>query len=537
MRTSNYLLKLFSINMRLLLILLLVSICPWFSAQGQPYQVPSGEYPAYFVYAEGGRADQKLKVLFISKHIIRLKNSIMPSVDVDMVLDFSRIVDKIPGDEVYFNNEPKDLSIWKVDQSNIHGNSSKWTLTWSHFEKVTSNDNSTSAMEKIRESFIHSYLAKGYKVYQIDFNPSLDEGSDYRYLNAKLGKYVHWEMDRVLPLSPLWIPPYKKGDIRELLSQLSKTDASPGSGSITVESKSKDESSSGNNSSGNTPQKKEVKGIGSYCAGNMGYVTNTYDQANQLIYTNDIQMWKKVVSACEYYYSICGYDNYAVNQMYATAKNKINQTNQMYAEAAAALIKDVFTPYTIYGFAYTGLKFKPGNFSATEFQKISFQLSSVKKWGNVIGEFGYVQSPSYVVSNLVKSSSGAWVVKNDDTARRSGGWLSFGAGPSIRLFKNHVIINALGQSAGFLYKKNYKEEMGFDFIINISGGILFRFKKVGIGFDYNYGFLPGPMEKDDGLSTSETSYVVDAKVKEPFKNWTAYGVRLMFNFKVDDKRR
>lgn len=519
-------------------ILLVAVICFNFSTQAQPYKVPTDEFPAYFVYAEGGRADLKLKVLIISKHIIRLRNSIMPSMDVDIVLDFDRIIDVIPKDEIFFNNEPKDFSIWKRDQTNIYGK--KWTLTWSHFEKVTHDDNSTSAMEKIRESFIRSYLAKGYKVFQVDFNPHLDEGAAYRYYDMKLGKYVHWEMDRVLPLSPLWIPPYKKGDIRDLLSKLNTTESSPSTGSITIESKDKGEkTSTDKKSSGNKSQKPEVKGIGSYCAGNMGYVTNAFDQASQLIYTNDIKEWKKVIAACEYYFSICGNDNYAVNQMYATAQNKINKTTQMYVEAAAELIKDVFTPYTIYGFGYTGLMFKPEKYSATEFQKISFQLSSVKKWGNLIGEFGYVKSPNYIVSNLKESSSGIMAVKNYDTARRTGGWFSFGAGHSIRLFKNHVIINALAQAGYLVYKKNYEEEDGFEAILNISGGVLFRFKKVGIGFDYNYGFLPGPMEKDYSLSTttSPTSFVVNSKVKEPYKNWTAYGVRILFNFKVDDKKR
>ena len=66
-------------------------------------------------------------------------------------------------------------------------------------------------LEKIRESVIKDYQSKGYRVYQLDFSPNLRGGLAYNYNHVKLGKYVNWEMERVSPLSPLWIPFYKKG--------------------------------------------------------------------------------------------------------------------------------------------------------------------------------------------------------------------------------------------------------------------------------------------------------------------------------------
>ena len=227
--------------------------------QAQPYTVAVSEQPAYFVYAEASRTDGRLKVLFISSHIIRMKNSQLPGIDVDLYLDFDERVRDIPHDEMYYNNELKDIAIRKVNHQEIYGSSQKWNLNWNYYDRVNTGDNTLSALEKIRENLIREYQSNGYLVYQLDFSPKLNNGLSYNYYNKNLGKYVNWEMERVSPLSPLWIPFYKKGEIKQLLAGLS--DAVPESkGYITIESKDKKEDNNtnkSNNHSGTTPKKED----------------------------------------------------------------------------------------------------------------------------------------------------------------------------------------------------------------------------------------------------------------------------------------
>ena len=223
--------------------------------QAQPYQVDVKDQPTYFAYAEATRIDGKLKVLFISSHIIRMKNSKMPSIDIDLELDFDERVAHIPYDEKFYNNDVKDIAIRKVGHEDIYGNYGVWNLTWKHYGAITHQDNTLSALEKIRESVIKDYQSKGYRVYQLDFSPNLRGGLAYNYNHVKLGKYVNWEMERVSPLSPLWIPFYKKGEIRQLLAGLSDSGSGGGSsGGITIENKEKDKSNN-NNNGGSTPKK------------------------------------------------------------------------------------------------------------------------------------------------------------------------------------------------------------------------------------------------------------------------------------------
>ena len=239
-----------------IVVLIFIVLCFNFPLRAQPYQVAVKDQPAYFAYAEATRIDGRLKVLFISSHIIRMKNSTMPSIDVDLDLDFDERVRNIPYDEKYFNNDVKDIAIRKVGHENIYGNALQWNLTWKHYGSVTHQDNTLSAMEKIRESVIKDYQSKGYRIYQLDFSPNLRGGLAYNYNNVKLGKYVNWEMERVSPLSPLWIPFYRKGEIRQLLAGLSDSGSGGGSsGGITIENKEKDKSNNNNNYGGSTPKK------------------------------------------------------------------------------------------------------------------------------------------------------------------------------------------------------------------------------------------------------------------------------------------
>lgn len=219
------------------------------AATAQPYNVPAAQQPAYFVYAEATRADGRLKVLFVSRHIIRMKDSELPNIETDLHLDFGKKVEGIPHAERYFSSDAQNIAIRTVSHEEIYGTALNWTLTHNYYGSVKTTDNTLSAMEKIREAFIRDYQSKGYKVFQIDFAPNLAGGANYNYYDTKKGVYVNWQLERVSALSPLWIPYYQVGEIRDMLSRLSTSTS--GGGSLTVESSNK-KTSSGNKSSSNT---------------------------------------------------------------------------------------------------------------------------------------------------------------------------------------------------------------------------------------------------------------------------------------------
>jgi len=189
-----------------------------------------------------------------------MKDSQLPNIETDLHLDFEKQIHDIPSREKYYNNDLKDIAIRKVDHQEIYGDSRKWTLTHPHYQKVTTSDNTLSAMEKIRESVIREYQAKGYKIYQLDFNPDLKGGLNYNYYNKTLAKYVNWTLERNAPLSPLWIPYYKQGEIRQLLAALNDNAVVQQGGYLTIEStdkKSDAQTNRGSSGGGGTIQKKE----------------------------------------------------------------------------------------------------------------------------------------------------------------------------------------------------------------------------------------------------------------------------------------
>ncbi|MFL5772963.1 MAG: hypothetical protein ACJ75F_07390 [Flavisolibacter sp.] len=222
---------------RTLIALLLFSISA--SAQNTP---SPGTQPAYFIYATGERSDNKLKVMLISSHIFLGEDHVLPqsNIEVALSLDFNRIEDKVEEDERYFPNDYDNITSFRNEVRDVHGTSLNWNLNWRNFDQVTTSDNSLTAMEKIRTSVIEEYRVKGYKVYQVDFRPDYqgENSSGYKYYSSASLSYKTYSIERVLPLSPLYIPYYRQGEIKSMLASIgSSLDSHGSSGSIVIEDK------------------------------------------------------------------------------------------------------------------------------------------------------------------------------------------------------------------------------------------------------------------------------------------------------------
>ena len=207
--------------------------------------------PVYFVYTLAGSGDQGVKVLLISSHLIRMSDSKLPSIDVDLDLDFGKRADAIAREESNAASGAGKLSVWTTGHQSIYGNAAGWNLNHEYHEQVSVNDNTVQALEKIRENLIRDYQSKGYAVYQVDFAPDLSLPANYSYYNTGGTQYAHWKLERLSPLSPLWIPYYKKGEIRSKLAGAGSRGGS--GGSLTIRSNDK----GANNNVKNQPRQKE----------------------------------------------------------------------------------------------------------------------------------------------------------------------------------------------------------------------------------------------------------------------------------------
>lgn len=213
---------------------------------------PVAERPAYFIYSAGERTDKKLKVLLISTYIYRAKNFAFPhdQISTGMSLDFSKIILRIEREEKYFPADYDNIMFNPMKVSDIYGNFQRWNITHQYYDGITQNDNSLTALEKIRTALIKDYQQKGYSVYQVSFAPEIDGANQtsYSYYDAQTSTYKKFAFEQLSPLSPLWIPPFRTGNIRNVLAGLN-TSTSQSSGGIVIESKSTGKSQTSNSTS------------------------------------------------------------------------------------------------------------------------------------------------------------------------------------------------------------------------------------------------------------------------------------------------
>lgn len=206
---------------------------------------PVAERPAYFIYSAGERTDKKLKVLIISTYIYRAKNFAFPhdKISTGMSLDFSKKILRIEQEEKHFPADYDNIIFSPMKVADIYGNFQQWNITHQYYDGITQGDNSLTALEKIRTALIKDYQQRGYRVYQVNFIPEINGANQtsYKYYDEQSKTYGTCEFDNLEPLSPLWIPPFRKGDIKSLLAGMSNNTTTSG-GSLVIESTNKGQS-------------------------------------------------------------------------------------------------------------------------------------------------------------------------------------------------------------------------------------------------------------------------------------------------------
>jgi hypothetical protein len=298
---------------------LLLLLCSNLSYAQKPD--PINEQWVYFPYAVGERSDKKLKVLVIGTHLIRFKSLVNASnVNVEMSLDFNKIIDEIQGNERYHPNDYDNIGFLSTQLEDLNGSYISWNAAVTRDNDLSTTDNTLSAMEKIRTKLIDAYKAKGYKIFQYNFNPDMSPSSAYyRYYEAATSTYKPLSFERLAPLSPLYVRVYQRGEIKDLLSRISKDPGYSGGGGLVIESK--DDKKSSNNTpkynSGTTHKMTDeeiridisyrktlaesaaVEGDRLYKMGSMFYpaALEKYKQAQAQYYSSDVQRRIDEISA------------------------------------------------------------------------------------------------------------------------------------------------------------------------------------------------------------------------------------------------
>jgi hypothetical protein len=295
--------------MRKFLFLLLLIISNLLNAQKPD---PINEQWTYFPYAVGKRTDGKLKVMIIGTHLIRFKSLVNASnVNVDMSLDFTRIVDEIQRNERYFSADYENIGFSSTVIEDLYGDYLKWNAATARNNDLSTSDNTLSAMEKIRTKLIDSYKAQGYKVYQVDFK--LDVASYYKYYEAATSTYKTISFERLAPLSPLYVAVYRKSEIKDMLSRLNQNAGNYSGPALTIESKDdnkkndQSKNKANNSNSGGLTEEQiqrnisyhkviarsiEAEGDKLYAAGESNYreALAKYEAAQRESYSSDVQL-------------------------------------------------------------------------------------------------------------------------------------------------------------------------------------------------------------------------------------------------------
>lgn len=216
--------------------------------------VPINEQWVFFPYATGERTDKKLKVMIIGTHLIRHKNLSAGQPDVGntaMSLDFREMLHSIEFDELKYAADYDNIKYDKIELEELQGDYLKWHATDVRENNLLSSDNTLSAMEKIRTTLIDKYKKDGYKIYQFNFSPG-----SHQYKDLPSSTYKTYEFEKLSPLSPLYVKVYEKGEIKNLLAQLSNASkSSTGYLTITSKDEKKDEKTNNKPVSGGTIHK------------------------------------------------------------------------------------------------------------------------------------------------------------------------------------------------------------------------------------------------------------------------------------------
>jgi len=209
-----------------------------FSAFSIFAQSNGDEDEMFFIYSTGSIiANKESKVLIISSHIMGFKGNKF-NFNILNSLSFGDIIEKIEYNESIIAPSYDYFTFGSPTIEYLWGNYMNWHPETTRKNDLVSEDSILSALEKIRRNIIEEYKNDGYLIYQIDYNPLEDETIQLRV------EYYETELFRRSPISPLWVPFYQKGELKNIAQNIK--DNKGISGGLVVETK---EQSSTKNSS------------------------------------------------------------------------------------------------------------------------------------------------------------------------------------------------------------------------------------------------------------------------------------------------
>ena len=474
---------------------------------------PAGEQPVYFVYATGQRTDQQLKVLIISTYILRSRNFAFPyqPAATSMSLDFNGIITRIENNERYFTTDYDNVHFNPVQVAGLYGDYLKWNIQLPYHEDLSAADNTLTAIEKVRASLIEDHIRKGYRVYQVRFTPLVDGEnlSGYRYYDTHSSSYKKLVLDGVSPLSPLWIAPYRKGDIKGMLAGLGSSLKRSNSGGIVIEDagssrKSSSYSSSSKKKSEDPDRWKRQAELNRWQAGYLEAQGDSLYERGALFYPQALQKYQQA------------------QQLYATSRvqSKINNINgliggvQAIIQAGESVEKaiEAADPHKktrfVQGFVnYTGLLGSYGNITNPHKQSpmgAFFGVNGHRAFLSFEARIGYMVSPvyEYTVGGLNNTTTG-----NRVGVQQSSLGLGLSGGLNIPL-RSLVIYGMYGfdmmaiplshevLTPGF----TLEEDPAFpSFITKWTFGAVYKIPgtRVGVGIQYNLNTIKGEEDQSE----------------------------------------
>src|SRR5690606_11557958 len=152
---------------------------------------------------------------------------------------------------------------------------------------ISSNESKLSAIEKIRRGIIDEHSAKGYKIYQVSFDPTYYEN----FMQYKNGNWIPYEYVKRSAISPLWISYYRQGEIRSMIESLGGFEKAESSG-LTVESKSKTTATTSEDSE----KRKRMMELARFNAGLVESEANRLYDMGTLYYPKALEKYKEANS-------------------------------------------------------------------------------------------------------------------------------------------------------------------------------------------------------------------------------------------------
>lgn len=405
--------------------------------------VPINEQWVFFPYAVGERVDKKLKIMIIGTHLIRFNDLYGDYTDVGnvaMSLDFRDIIKPIEQDERYFPGDYDNIHFSTLKVEDMNGTYSNWNAVTKRENALTPNDNTLSALEKIRTNLIERYRREGYKIYQYSFIPLVegDHASAYKYYDSKAAVYKSYKFERLNALSPLYIPYYRKGEIRSMLSSLNDQSVS-GTGGSTTKTKTDEERIAEMNLKEAMARGHEAEGDRLYKLGTPFYMDalKKYKEAQAMYYTNQVQ--QKINE---------------INSWVVVAKG-INDAGQAIADGIEVIDPKKKTRANYAFINYTGLL---GNYAKianpNNQQPIDawFGISGHRILLSMEARFGYMRSPVFEYEAQRVDFTGSTPIA--DKFRAQQDMLGLGISGGINIPFKPIIFYALyGIDMGFVVSK------------------------------------------------------------------------------------